>query len=233
MPKTDNDKSGDNVTNIIINLSKEEKKEAKRARTPVKKKKKKTTTKKKEKERGTFFWSTILLLLILSVLCVFLIRYCHKKYEESKGGGATPLWDISENGKYLDFGYYPKTVVTTAEVNSITATNQTDGAGYYLDELGNRYKKATADSSIIDSTYSDGTPIQGGLEYYFKVEKIRWRILEKENNVALLLSENILDAHEYRSKQISDISEWLNANSLCILTLHYYYILNKTKKSIE
>ncbi len=137
--------------------------------------------------------------------------------------------DVDSDGDYILFGYYPKTVATSAELASITSTNKTDSDGYYLDANGNRYKKFTANPSEESYTFSDGTSITSGTEYYFKLEQIKWRILETNGTTAMILAEDIIDAHSYHNSyeartidgktiypsnyKESEIRAWLNGYS--------------------
>ena len=56
--------------------------------------------------------------------------------------------------------------------------------------------------------------IEKNKEYYFKVEPIKWKVLESSNSKAFLFSELILDAHRFDDSsnhyRISSIRSWLN-----------------------
>ena len=88
------------------------------------------------------------------------------------------------NGKkYLYFGYYPQTYAgTSASALGITDTTQ-DAYGYYTASDGTKYGKLVVSDSgwrkLFDNKYSNGAEIVAGGEAYFKVEKVKWRILEE------------------------------------------------------
>ncbi len=129
----------------------------------------------------------------------------------------------SSNGNYVLFGSYPKTYQSDTSV--ITTTQ--DENGYYIGTDGtSRYAKVSANPSNSSYVFNDGTTIVKGTEYYFKVEPLKWRILKTENGKALLLCEDIIDAHHFYSStssrtingstiyannyKYSDIRAWLN-----------------------
>ncbi len=98
------------------------------------------------------------------------------------------------NGKYVLFGYYPKTL----KADNVTVGSTADSDGYYIGSDGYRYAKATSLAKFDYSTkFSDGTTVAVNTEYYFKVEQIMWRILTTGNGKALLLAEDVIDGHRY------------------------------------
>ena len=62
--------------------------------------------------------------------------------------------------------------------------------------------------------FSNGETIIENKEYYFKVEPIKWKVLENKDGKAFLFSELILDAHRFDDSpndySISSIRKWLN-----------------------
>ncbi len=215
IPKTDNAQNGEGATNIIINLTQEKKKRAATPTTTTTKKKKKKKKKKKNQKRSSF-WGILVLLLLLILLCVFLIPYCHKKANDNNNKPTT-LWEITTDGKYMTFGSYPQRLATDAEKSTINTEN-VDENGYYSDSQGNKYKKLTTNASFNNEKFSDNTIIENNTEYYFKLEKITWRILKKENNTALLFSENIIDSYAYGNGNVLGVNEWLNGDFLTNFT---------------
>ena len=118
-------------------------------------------------------------------------------------------------GSYILFGEYPQTL----KASSVTITNTTpNGAGYYLGSDGERYAMVVAtpyiDISRTIYTFGDGSDIINGSVYYFKVEPIKWRILEENNGTALILCEMLIDNHRYdddsNNYEESEIRTWLN-----------------------
>ena len=117
----------------------------------------------------------------------------------------------SDNGEYILFGYYPQTYDSSAVVSGDTET--VGELTYCLGTDGKtRYVKVNS----------------GGTDYYYKVEPIKWRILnhstlETDANKALILSEKVLTKHVWdpdpdgagpgepsNNYELSAIRDWLN-----------------------
>ena len=94
---------------------------------------------------------------------------------------------------YTNLGKYPQTVVSDElviqELSKITETNDLG----YIEYNGSEYKKLIADIYNPGYTFINGDQIIDGNVYYFKVEPIKWRVLESNNGVYQLLSEIALD----------------------------------------
>ena len=96
-------------------------------------------------------------------------------------------------GVYVLFGDWPNTVksetVTVDEKICVTV-----GANiYYYGNDDEWYAKCKENSASVQYTYSDGTSVKKSVENstkYFKVEPIKWRVLDSTKK--LLLAENIL-----------------------------------------
>ena len=84
-----------------------------------------------------------------------------------------------ENGEYILFGYYPQ---SAKESNVTVDTSTTDSRGYYLGSDGAYYAQA-----------EDGN--------YYKVERLRWRILDDTygEGTALIVCDVIVDQVAYQS----------------------------------
>lgn len=99
---------------------------------------------------------------------------------------------LSSDGSYY-FGKYPQTVVSDtsiiAELNKLTFTNNN---GYY-DYKGVEYAKLSANKNGLDSKFLNGETIVSGKTYYFKLEPIKWRILEETGGTYILLACMIID----------------------------------------
>ena len=118
----------------------------------------------------------------------------------------------ADNGNYILFGEYPQTI----KADNVTITNTTDNRGYYLGSDGAYYAKVTANPYKSGYTFTNGNTIICGTAYYFKVEPIKWRILNESNGTATLLCEMIIDSHRYDDNSNnyanSEIRAWLNDN---------------------
>lgn len=133
---------------------------------------------------------------------------------------------IENERTYINLGKYPQTVVDDEilinELNKITTTNNLG----YIEYNGNEYKKQLANPISNSNAFPNGDIIIKDQIYYFKVEPIKWRLLEETAEGYKLLSENILDIHSYyiptqnrkingkmvdnNNYEYSDIRAWLN-----------------------
>ena len=122
-------------------------------------------------------------------------------------------------GNVIYFGEYPQTV--KSDKVDITAT--TDSRGYYLGTDGAYYAKVVAAPFVADCRFGNGATVQSGKVYYFRVEPIRWRILDegsrwkifgKNSRTTLIICDSIIAAHRYaESTKVyaeSEIRAWLN-----------------------
>ncbi len=139
------------------------------------------------------------------------------------------------DGDYLLMGSYFQTV-KSADVTIDTTLNGSNGWSVGSD--GCLYKDTSAykrTSSANDYYFSDNTQIVGGETYYFKLEPIRWRLLNGHPNPngqgwTVLMSDKALTANPYdtqneASYETSYLREFLNTN---FLGLHF----NDTMKAI-
>lgn len=103
----------------------------------------------------------------------------------------------TRDGDYVLFGFYPQ----TEKKDSVTITETVDSRGYYLGSDGEYYAKKS--SGWFDA-------------YYFKVEPIKWRVLETQTDDytgqerILLLSEKIL----YCTKGFANVSGSIDGFSI-------------------
>ena len=99
----------------------------------------------------------------------------------------TPKWSESitkNNVKYYYLGEYPQTKVTDKEIIAILNKRIPNHLGYCeLD--GEYYAKVVYDKN--ETVYfNDGTKVVKGETYYFKVEKVLWRMLDEKNNIVII-----------------------------------------------
>ena len=125
--------------------------------------------------------------------------------------------EASIDGKYIYFGEYPQTL----KLASVTIPNPTtpEPNGYYLGSDGAYYAKVVATPFDTGDLFEDGvTEAVDGETYYFKVEYIKWRILNydtlaQDGNKAFLLCESIISNMAYDSDSSnykeSEIRAWL------------------------
>ena len=115
------------------------------------------------------------------------------------------------NGNYILFGEYPQSV----KKDNVAITQTKDSRGYYLGSDYYYYAKVVANPYGDDYTFSDGTTIQKGHEYYFRVEPVKWKILSAEGNKLFIFSDLSLEFMPYDSDNVnnykdSDMRAWLN-----------------------
>lgn len=131
------------------------------------------------------------------------------------------------SGTGIYFGSYPQTIKSS----NVTVGDETDENGYYTGSDGEKYAKYTVNYSIKDSEgedlgvyfadeynlnlASDGTHMQTGTEYYFKVEELEWDILASEGNMALIMCSSVIKGQKFQSnvKYDEEISRWYATDS--------------------
>ncbi|MBO5690367.1 MAG: InlB B-repeat-containing protein [Spirochaetaceae bacterium] len=145
--------------------------------------------------------------------------------EETGTASATSIPEV-KNPIYKKFGDWPQTI-KGADVTVGSGTLVRGGLTYHVGNDGNYYVKVTADPNEDGYKYSDESVVEEGVEVYFKVEPIIWRVLTEDYKVpgeneepqkALLLAEKILTggikwADSENNYQESNIRKWLNGNS--------------------
>ncbi|MCI6014051.1 MAG: DUF6273 domain-containing protein, partial [Coprobacillus sp.] len=113
---------------------------------------------------------------------------------------------------FLYFGSYPQTI---KEDNIIITNTKQDEKGYFTGSDGEKYALLKADPCYNYYIFSNWKTIVKNQEYYFKVEPIKWKVLEDKDGKVFLLSELILDAHRFDDSSndysISSIRTWLNS----------------------
>ncbi len=96
--------------------------------------------------------------------------------------------------EYIYFGEFPQSI----KAQDVTVDETVvDERGYFLGSDGAYYAKVIARPCASGYTYSTGESVASGESYYFKVEPIRWRILEEKGGNALVLCDFILDASAF------------------------------------
>lgn len=147
------------------------------------------------------------ILIILAVLLPILL----KKPKDNSGGGnasAPFVYELSADGKYIYFGEYPQSL----KKDSVTVSATPDANGYYLGSDGERYVKKSYTTEQAESlsitaeviaqyklnVSNDGRVMNLDTDYYFKVEKIKWRILSAESGKKLIVCDNILQGMAYQ-----------------------------------
>lgn len=119
----------------------------------------------------------------------------------TKDNSASGAYEIK--GDYLYMGKYPTSIKPAS--TSIKSTPNSDG--YYEDYSGNLYVKVESCVHNNKTNYpttkrffQDGdTIIEDGKTYYFKVETIKWAIIEKDDDTALVMPTQVLFKSQYKA----------------------------------
>ncbi len=119
------------------------------------------------------------------------------KAEEIRQKALGILPDIDTSTNTLTYGLYPQTHVSdTALITELDKLTTTESNGWYFYNDA-YYAKLSAKPYSNGYTFDDGTTIVSGTTYWFKCEPITWKILKTNNNEYTLLSNVLLDAHQY------------------------------------
>ena len=111
----------------------------------------------------------------------------------------------------IEFGSYPQTI----KADNVTITNtKQDEKGYFTGSDDEKYALLKANPLFSKYTFSNGEKIVKNKEYYFKVEPIKWKVLEDKEGKVFIFSELLLDAHRFDNRSndyvASSIRSWLN-----------------------
>lgn len=106
---------------------------------------------------------------------------------------------------YLYFGEYPQTVELdediVEELNKLALENEDDVIFSYN---GNKYQKQIANTINTDLTFLDGTKVTPKATYYFKIEPIKWRVLQQDG-VIQVISEFVLDSSVFIENPVNRV----------------------------
>ncbi len=98
------------------------------------------------------------------------------------------------DGVYYKFGNFPQTISSLSGDESYTKDVVYNG--YYLGADGYFYEKCKENPNEGGYKYSDGSPVDkasSNVEKYFRVEPIKWRVLNpSEGKEKILVAENVL-----------------------------------------
>jgi hypothetical protein len=134
---------------------------------------------------------------------------------------------MKREGEYIWFGEYPQTI----KAYSVTVGTTADSRGYFLGGDGARYAKVVASPRGNNYKFSTGTTVIKGDIYYFKVEPIKWKVLNESDGSVIIFAKYILDNHRYNefinknNYMKSEIRAWLNNE-------FYNYAFNNLQKQI-
>ena len=93
----------------------------------------------------------------------------------------SPDNEVAESPEYIYLGEYPQSLAK----NTIVFGDEPEDDGYFLGSDGERYAR-------LQTTEPHGTLVDQVYKY-FKVEKIRWRVLSKADGYATVVCDSIID----------------------------------------
>ena len=117
------------------------------------------------------------------------------------------------------FGAYPQSEVTSGDIyNKLkNATGWDENNDIVID--GNKYRRLKGEDATYYSSNEEGQYNWNGsykTYHYFKYEPIKWRVLNRNGNDALLLADIALDDQKYNTNledvtwETSSVRSWLN-----------------------
>ena len=102
-----------------------------------------------------------------------------------------------KNWTYIFLGSYPQTL--KAE-NVKIVSDIANEKGYYKGSDGNLYAKQIGAPYEEGLRFKNGEEIEENKVYYFKVEPIKWMVLQKEEDDMFLLCDQIIDINIFDLK---------------------------------
>ena len=124
------------------------------------------------------------------------------------------VYEISEDGQYIYFGEYPQTL----KAADVSVPDEPEDDGYFLGSDGMRYYEYTINLGLGDEEEqwvsfgmfdaSTGEVMSDGGTYYFKMEPIKWRILEENNGIYTIVADTHLQALAYQPTYTQDGSNF-------------------------
>ncbi|MDR1698133.1 MAG: DUF6273 domain-containing protein [Erysipelotrichaceae bacterium] len=147
-------------------------------------------------------------LAFLSCLAVITVVFLERDFDQNSKTTEVSGLGIDEEGLLL-MGSFPQTVVSedcTWLIPRLDAIQTTNTRGY-IEYDGEEYARVVAhpDPYSPAGYFDSGAPIVEGDTYYFKVEPIKWRVLDEDRG--MVLSDKILEAKEF-SEYMKYSTDW-------------------------
>lgn len=133
------------------------------------------------------------------------------------------------------FGYYPQTIKQD-NVTIMGKFDQNASNKYYIGSDGERYLKLENIQTFEDGniTFPSGRTVPKRRIQYFKVEKIKWKVIKTEDGKSILLADNVLYQVPYgisgdKTYANASIRTWLNQDfyNTAFSTEHRKLIVSK------
>ena len=152
------------------------------------------------------FCMKMILIVVLVLLVPLSLFSCKEKETYPVPAVPTkviPYTFVEDSSLIIEMGTYPQTLETEYTVEEIKGGVYYEDTGYYM-YYGNYYEILTAYPCTQDMTpkFSNGEVCEAGKEYAFKVEPIRWKVINKilnEENY-FVYSNKILDTTIYQKQ---------------------------------
>ena len=103
------------------------------------------------------------------------------------------IYHAGAKDKQLLFGAFPQDL----KFPSVTVSEEPEPCGYYLGSDGAYYAKWKANPHSDHYAFKSGEPIEKDKVYWFKVQPIKWRVLNVTDGVAVLFADEILATCAY------------------------------------
>lgn len=115
-----------------------------------------------------------------------------------------------KKGDIIEFGLYPQSIISP---NVYIEKKESDST-YYIGSDKEKYVVVKTEAfDDKNQKFSNGTKIEKGEEYFFRLEPIKWEVLETKGDEILLFSTLILDGHKFDKRsniyKDSEIKKWL------------------------
>lgn len=193
---------------------------------------------KKSIKRNIIILAVIVFLIVGIVLVSVLVGRNKNSSKNSNSNSTsssqeegTSIVDKSTGLTVTYFGKYPQTYVSdTSTINKLNNLSQRNSNGYY-EYNGEEYINVVAKPYASGVKFSNGTTIQANASYWFKVEPIKWIVLEATEANKKLLSDKLLDVYQFHNstnlrsddygKTISP-NNYTNSNIRKWLTVNFY-----------
>ena len=125
--------------------------------------------------------------------------------KDAKIAGSAPM--ISTDGKTVEYGVYPQTRVHDESLISTLNSLPLDSNNYVLYQ-NEYYAKAISNVYNNESyAFDDGASIANSSEYWFRCETIKWKVIQSESKKYTLISDRLLDAHNFYINYLNRIVE--------------------------
>ena len=163
---------------------------------------------------------------------------------------------VTENGvRYISFGEYPQTKVSDQGlIAALTGgiangTIEADESTGWYSYNGQEYASLVARPHTAQEstkTFADGSAMESGVTYFFKVEPIKWKVISNQENEYFITTDLLIDVQEFHGSvadrtiegntigannwEYSNLRNWLNSDfaSLAFISGSDEYIKTTT-----